>query len=211
MAPVRCTLCHRPAGCFAHWLCRPHRAEAGRAFVGSKASEADLLRELVFRFPAACGRDEFVARVAFVSTIWKCRHARHRRILRTFGLLGKVGVTTLGVERGQLLGLITDFVAFVCAHLPVVPQIRGVCDESVGRWYGSVVLVGSRDEMLRSERMLLALERATGARGFLVLSDLARALSPRLPADAVERVYAAYLTGLSDMPRPHARAPARML
>jgi hypothetical protein len=86
-----------------------------------------------------------------------------------------------------------------------------VCDDSVGRWYGSVVLVGSRDEMLRSERMLLALERATGARGFLVLSDLARALSPRLPADAVERVYAAYLTGLSDMLCPHARAPARMV
>jgi hypothetical protein len=56
--------------------------------------------------------------------------------------------------------------------------------------------------MLRSERMLLVLERATGARDFLVLADLACALAPKLPLDAIERVYAAYMARCSDRVTP---------
>ena len=144
---------------------------------------------------------EFLARVKFVSSFWNFA-ARPRRVLRAFGLLGKTNVPTLGVRRGEMLEMLTRFVAFLCAHVQVVPPVGAMCVGRVAAWYRCVLVVDSRAAMLRSERMLLVLERATGARDFLVLADLACALAPKLPADAIERVYAAYMARCSDRATP---------
>ena len=199
-----CTLCARRAGWFDHWLCRGHRHELGAPLVGATVTEAELYTALVFTFPPECARAEFLARVKFVSSFWHF-NARARRVMRAFGLLGKAKVSASGVRRGEMLEMLTRFVAFICAHVHVVPQVGAMCAGRVAEWYGSVLVVDSRAAMLRGERMLLLLERATGTRDYLVLADLVCALDARLPRDAIERVYAAYLARCSDSATPLAR------
>jgi hypothetical protein len=142
--------------------------------------------------------------------MWRCGKDRHRRILRTFGLLGKTRVTSLGVERGELLESLTSFVAFLCDHMSIIPEVRWICEDRVRTWYGGVVLFLTREQMLRSERMLHILQRATGTRDFLILSDVHLALFARI-GDAVLCVYRAYLADVADVRSAQESSVAHMV
>jgi len=193
---VRCAACGAPvAYAGAHWLCAAHRRERGRA-VAREASEAEVLGRLVFDFPQGALRyDEFRARAMYVAEVWD-EPDKPRAAALAHACAVRV---TRPVERREVLELVGAFVAFVCRHVHLAPASLGAaCADRVREMYPRLASAGPRAALLRGERMVRALTRATGVRAFLVLADVAAALAPRLPADAAERVYAAYLASLWD-------------
>jgi hypothetical protein len=180
----------------AHWLCIVHRKELGAA-VARDVTEAELLRTLVFTFPPSCPVHEFSARALYAAGIWNARD-KAAAVLRAHGLRGKVRVRR-GVTPLDVTAMCTAFAEFVCAHIHVAPRELGAaCVARVRAWYPVLAPCAStRGEMLEAERMLHAVERATGVREFLVLADVARALTV-VPPNVAEVVYAAYVKGLSD-------------
>jgi hypothetical protein len=59
-------------------------------------------------------------------------------------------------------------------------------------WYPRLICTASLGAVLKSERVLRALEIATGTRGFLVLADITLALAGVLCRDVLAYVYTWY-------------------
>jgi hypothetical protein len=104
-----------------------------------------------------------------------------------------------GVAPAAVTAMCTAFAEFVCAHIHIAPRELGAaCVARVRAWYPVLApCAATRAETLAAERMLRVVERATGVREFLVLADVALALTA-MPQNVVEAVYAAYVRGLSD-------------
>ena len=211
-------------GCFAstkhgreegfHWLCRAHRKARG-ASLPLVVSEAELLLSLVFRFPSECDRSELIARVNYVSRVW---HAEDRclTVARDYGVRKSTKIVR-GVRASDMLEMTTALVLFLCAHRRIAPRFVDVCVDRAREWYPSFAGTSAAqcaqdacDWSPRSERMLYAIEEATGSRDFLVLSDVARALGGILPWFIVRRVHSAYVAQLRPLrPQTWGSTPIR--
>ena len=180
----------------SHWLCSRHMHERARARLPPETTpirEAELMRALVFDFPVACGCEEFAARVRYVSDVW-CSTSKVRDIERKHG----VSVSVSGaVTRLEMQGLVCAFVEFICRNTHVVRGIAAACADRVLCWYPALVCTESVESVRRGERMLHALERASGTRDFLVLADLLMAFASVLTRDAIELVYVSYARRLA--------------
>lgn len=189
-ACLECPECAAPS----HWLCATHMNERARARLPlTTVREAELLRALVFDFPVACGRDEFAARVRYVSDVW-CSASKVRDIELKHGVTVRVSDS---VTRLDMQGLVCAFVEFVCRHAHVVRGLTAACADRVLCWYPALVCTESVESVRRGERMLHALERASGTRDFLVLADLLVAFASVLTRDAIELVYLSYVRRLA--------------
>ena len=179
-----------------HWLCRAHRKARG-ASLPLVVSEAELLLALVFRFPSECDRSELIRRVDYVSRIW---HAgdRCRMVARDYAVRKSTKMVR-GVTASDMLEMTTALVVFLCAHRSIVPRFVDVCADRVREWYPSFAGASAAQWSPRSERMLYALEAATGTRDFLVLADVARALGGLLPWFIVRRVHSAYVAQMQPL------------
>jgi hypothetical protein len=170
-----------------HWLCRAHR-EARGAEMPETLCEGELLRALVFTFPAECGVLELCARVQYVARVWdaadKCATVARDYAMR------KTTTFVRGVPRATLLEMTTALVEFMVTHPSGGPRLRDACIARVGEWYPAFA---PRAWSPESERMVRVLEAATGVRDFLLLSDLARAFRCTFPLIVVRLVYAAYM------------------
>lgn len=181
----------------SHWLCRVHRKARAALLPLDVVSEAELLLALVFRFPSECDKSELIARLNYVSRIW---HAADRSsmVARDYAVRKSTKIVR-GVTASDMLEMTTALVVFLCAHRSIVPRFVDVCADRVREWYpsfaGASAASGSygASGAPRSERMLYALEAATGTRDFLVLADVARALGGILPWFIVRKVHSAYV------------------
>ena len=187
---MRCVVCG--VRCVAyHWMCCAHRRDEAAHMKSRRVTEPEFLRELVFKFPAtARERPEFEARFRFVAAVWQRAPRRRRRfLLGIYGLLGHTHIT-MGVPKETLVGFSCSLVDFWCAHLPTIPTLRPACAERVLAWYTELATSDVRT-MMRAERMVLSL-RAHGTHTVLLFHELVVAL-PRVPPDAVLRIYHEYL------------------
>ena len=191
-----------------HWLCPQHlhaRADAA-GLCGSTdtepvvAREAVMLRALVFDFPAECGSAEFIARVYYAinilgshtrATDLAARHGAHMRASHR-------------LTRAELTDLVYSLFAFVHRNAHVSQSLVDSCAGRVHAWYPDLICTKSLEATIKSERVMHAVERATGARDFLVFSDITRALSGVLCRDLLEYVYICYARQLR---RPPSAAP----
>ena len=156
-----------------------------------RVTEPEFLRELVFKFPPTPReRAEFEARFRFVAAVWQRTPARRRKfMLRTYGLVGHTHIA-MGVHRDVLVDFSCALVDFWCLHLPSMPALIHACVERVRSWYAELAASDVRT-MLRAERMVLSL-RAHGEHTVLLFHELVVAF-PRVPLDAVLRIYQTYL------------------
>ena len=99
--------------------------------------------------------------------------------------------------RLEMQGLVCAFVEFICRNTHVVRGIAAACADRVLCWYPALVCTESVESVRRGERMLHALERASGTRDFLVLADLLMAFASVLTRDAIELVYLSYARRLA--------------
>ena len=194
-----CTQCGRPtrdSKLFAeyHWLCARHRRMHGRSVFGDSATkvvtETHLLGALVFDFPSTCGADEAWLRARFATRTCASPN-RARSVARAYGIRGTV-------ERGVAVSDAAEFfarlVTFMCSF---VPSSHARLVSVVDRFYPTLVRASSRVE--RAERVLYAVERATGTRSFFTQRDFAP-LVVLVPRDVVGCVYAEYLKLLAPWP-----------
>lgn len=205
--------CTRTVGVRAHWLCRTHRRERGRAFLahigavgtgsrsvgtvavgasGRAVTETTVLGELVFLFPARCATvDEFLGRFYAVARCWETT-VPFVSVLRQHALLGKVRVVG-SMSRADVTEFVSRFAAFTVSHARAYGWTRLVqtCADRVADWYPSLVASGPISAILDAERMLKCLPPT--ARPCLVLADLVRALRPVLSRDAIECVFVRYI------------------
>ena len=170
-----------------HWLCRAHRKERA-ADLPLVVGEAELLRALVFEFPKECCVLELCARVQYVARVWEAAD-KCTTVARDY-MVRKSTRFVRGVTRGALLEMTTALVAFMVAHPSAGPKLRDACISRVAEWYPAFAPSAWTPQ---SERMVYVLEAATGVRGFLVFSDLARAFGCTFPLIVVRAVYAAYM------------------
>jgi hypothetical protein len=180
----------------SHWLCNRHMNERARARLPPEEStvrEAELMRALVFDFPPMiCGSDEFAARVRYVSDVW-CSTSKVRDIELKHGVTVRVSGA---MTRHEMQDLVCAFVEFVCRNTRTA-GIAAACADRVLCWYPKLVCTESVASVRRGERMLHALERASGTRDFLVLADLLMAFASVLTRDAIELVYLSYVRRLA--------------
>jgi len=202
--------CTRTVGVRAHWLCRTHRRERGRAFLahigavgsigsigavgasGRAVTETTVLGELVFLFPARCATmDEFLGRFYAVARCWETK-VPFVSVLRQHALLGKVRVVG-SMSRADVTEFVCRFAAFTVSHARAYGWTRLVqtCADRVADWYPSLVASGPISAILDAERMLKCVPPKT--RPCLVLADLVRALHPVLSRDAIECVFVRYI------------------
>jgi hypothetical protein len=199
--------CARTVGVRAHWLCRTHRRERGRAFLahigaygaygaygasGRAVTEATVLGELVFLFPARCATvDEFLGRFYAVARCWETK-VPFVSVLRQHALLGKVRVVG-SMSRTDITEFVSRFASFTVSHARAYGWTRLVqtCADRVADWYPSLVASGPISAILDAERMVKCLPPK--ARPCLVLADLVRALHPVLSRDAIECVFVRYI------------------
>lgn len=155
-----------------------------------------MLRALVFDFPAECGRVEFIARVYYAINMLgshttvadlASRHGAHMRASRR-------------LTRGERTDLVCALFEFVHRNAHVSSSLVAACAGDVHACYPDLICTESLAEAVKSERVLRAVERATGSRGFLVLSDVTRALSGILCRDLLEHVYMCYARQISASP-----------
>jgi hypothetical protein len=176
----------------AHWLCTLHLRARG-ARVARTTNEHELIRTLVFDFPFCSRYDEFRARVMYAVDVWNSG-TRVADIARAHGITVAV---THAVTRDERQSLMCSFIAFVCAHLHLAPaSLTETCRDRVRAWYPELICAGSLNDVLRGERMLHVLARATGTRDFLVYADVIIALATVINRDAIGIVYVAYARAL---------------
>jgi hypothetical protein len=144
------------------------------------------MRKLVFDFPLECDHDEALCRARFAARTCTSDD-RVRSVVRAYRI--RSTHVTRGIERGDVVEFFERLALFMCA---CVPSAHSQLALLVGQWYP--VLAGScgMERIARAERVLLAVERATGTREFLVRSNLAP-LSTRIPSELVDMVYSAYI------------------
>jgi hypothetical protein len=192
----RCLECAGALVPGVHWLCLKHmHARAAKAgLCGSSdtgpvvAREAVFLRALVFDFPESCSFNEFIARVRYVLNIL-CSRTREFDLLVLHGAYMRVSHR---VSRNEMRDLICSFVEFVCRNAHVSRTLMDACAIFVRAWYPRLICTASLGAAKKSERMLHALERAAGARDFLVLADITLAFAGVLNRDVLEHVYTCY-------------------
>jgi hypothetical protein len=172
----------------AHWLCAAHRKQRGLDATRGACvvREADLMRTLVFDFPLDCDHDEAMCRARFAARTCTSDD-RVRAVVRAYRI--RSTRVSRGIERGDVVEFFERLALFMCA---CVPSSHSQLALLAGQWYP--VLAGScgMERIARAERVLLAVERATGTREFLVRSDLAP-LCTRVPSELVDMVYSAYI------------------
>ena len=138
--------CTRTVGVRAHWLCRTHRRERGRAFLahigsvgaigaigtgpvgasGRAVTETTVLGGLVFVFPARCATvDEFLGRFYAVARCWETT-VPVVSVLRQHALLGKVRVVG-SMSRTDVTEFVSRFAAFTVSHARARTGGRGSC------------------------------------------------------------------------------------
>ena len=189
--------CARTVGGRAHWLCRTHRRERGRAFLarvreGRAVTESTVLGELVFLFPAWCATvDEFLGRFYAVARCWETQ-APCVSVLKQHALFGKVRVVGT-MTRADVTDFVSRFASFTVSHARAYGWTRLVqtCADRVADWYPSLVASGPISAILDAERMVHCLPPKT--RPCLVLADLVRALRSVLTRDAIECVFLRYI------------------
>jgi len=185
----------------SHWLCYEHRKRSATELldvIGNRAglSEAQILRALVFNFPQKCGYKEFAARVRHVSDVWTSR-SKIASLESTYGVTIRVSSFHTGLTKLEMRDLLCSFVEFVCRN-DLARSLNEACADRVRAWYPALICAETVGSLLRGERMLYAVERATGKRSFLVLADLVVALHRKLNRDAVELVYVWYARGIAE-------------
>ena len=180
-------------------MCVEHRREAGRAFAAQHEhyTGVDVLDKLVFRFPAKCGTDEFVARLSFAASVW-CSDKPVLRATRTFRVPSSHESRML--EKSTMLEFVTRIAEFIVANAPS-PSIKATCASCVVEWYPQLVEPAPIAKMLRAERVLGVL----GITRFLRFADLALALRPVFPLDVIETVYRAYALRIQSTTGTHVR------
>ena len=205
--PERCLECSRALVPGVHWLClsHMHARAVGAGLCGSAETgpvltrEAEMMRALVFDFPASCGVHEFIARVRYVLGILASR-TREADIRILHGANMRVSHR---VTRGEMRDLICSFFEFVCRNAHVSHDLVASCAGRVREWYPRLICTASLAEVMKSERVLQALELATGTRGFLVLADITLALAGVLCRDVHGHVYTWYARQIwADAQRP---------
>jgi hypothetical protein len=182
----------------SHWLCYEHRKRGATELLdaignGAALNEAQIMRALVFNFPQKCGYKEFAARVRHVSDVWTSR-AKVASLESTYGVTIRV---SRGLTKLEMRDLLCSFVEFVCRN-DVARSLNEACADRVRAWYPALICADTIGSLLRGERMLYAVERATGKKSFLVLADLVVALHRKLNRDAVELVYVWYARGIAE-------------
>lgn len=199
-----------------HWLCAKHRKRRGKEAVRSAActkdstdskdpsdpkskdstdpkdstdsksrvTETHLLSALVFDFPTTtCGPDEARLRARFAARVCTSP-SRVRFVVRAYEIRGTR--VARGVEPRDAALLFERLVTFICLF---VPSSHARLVRVVERVFPTM----ARAHIECAERVLLAVERATGSpRAFFARADLAP-LAARMPLDLVETVHAAYL------------------
>ena len=196
MMPDRCIECAGAPVLGVHWLCSAHvharAAEAG--LCGSAetgpvvAREAAMLRALVFDFPASCSVREFIARVRYALNVLGSR----TRVADLVSLHGASMRVSHRVTRGEMGELLCSLLEFVYRNASVSETLVASCAGRVREWYPELICTASLGAVMKGERMLYAIERATGARGFLVFADLLLAFAGALCRDVLENVYTCY-------------------
>lgn len=185
----------------SHWLCVSHiHARAvcaglcGSAETGPVVTrEAAMMRALVFDFPASCSVHEFIARVRYVLAIIGSR-TREADLCSQHGAYMRVSHR---VTRGEMRDLICSLVEFVCRNAHVSQDLVTSCAGRVREWYPKLISTASIGEVMKSERVLHALELATGTRDFLILADITLALAGVLCRDVLTHVYTWYARKIS--------------
>jgi hypothetical protein len=176
-------------------MCLEHRSEAGRAFEAQhELTEVDVLDKLVFRFPAKCGTDEFVARLSFAASVWSSDKPVGRAT-RTFRVRNSSHVShgSPVLEKSTMLEFVT--------RIAPSPSIKATCASCVVEWYPRLVEPAPIAKMIRAERVLGVM----GITRFLRFADLARALGPVFPQDVIETVYRAYALRIQSTTGTHVR------
>lgn len=191
---TRCLACGARTRHATHWLCQIHRNERGKN-VPRAASEYELMRALVFDFPETARYDEFRARVMYVVETW----GSPTRVADVASAHGVRAAAERTVRPREERALICSLVEYVCKHVHFAPaSLSEACAGRVREWYPALACADTLGEMIEGERMLYALERATGRRDFLVVSDTILALSPVLSRDAIVAVHAEYVRALRE-------------
>lgn len=183
------------------WLCPWHlHARAHAAGLCSStvtvAREATMLRALVFDFPAECCRGEFIARVHYAINIL----GSHTRVTDLSARHGVNVRASHRLNRGERRDLVFSLFEFVRRNAHVSQSLVASCARRVCSWYPDLICTDSLESVMKSERVIRAVERATGARDFLVLSDIARALSGVFCRELLEKVYLCYARQLRRPP-----------
>ena len=172
-----------------HWLCARHRKRLGKSALQSAAlksasvTETHLLSELVFDFPTACGQHEAWVRARFAMRACTSPN-RVRFVLRLYGIRG--ARVARGVGLNDAAAFFERLVTFMCLF---VPSSHARIARVIERKYP----VLARTHIECAERILGAVERATGSpRAFFTRADLAP-LARRIPLDLVHYVHAEYI------------------
>ena len=180
-----------------NWLCPQHlraRAAAAGLCGAEPAREADLLRALVFDFPAECGRAEFIARVYYaMNTLGS--HTRAADLAARHGAPMRVSHRS---TRGEIRDFVCSLFEFVYRNAHVSRLLVDSCAGRVHEWYPRLICTASLGAVVKSERVLRAVRHATGKREFLVLSDIVLAFAGVLCRDMLEHVYVCYARQISD-------------
>ena len=178
-----------------NWLCPQHlHARAAAAgLTDVVAREADILRALVFDFPAACGRDEFIARVHYAINTLGSR-TREADLGARHGAPMRVSHRS---TRGETRDFVCSLFEFVYRNAHVSRLLVDTCAGRVLEWYPQIICTASLAAVMKSERVIHAVRHATGKREFLVLSDIILALSGVLCSDMLEYVYICYARRVS--------------
>ena len=179
-----------------HWLCPQHlhaRADAAGLCGSTDAEpvvtrEATMLRALVFDFPAECCRGEFIARVYYAISILGS-NSRVADVAARHGVPMRVSHR---LTRGERRDFVFSLFEFVQRNAHVSQSLVDSCAGRLHSWYPDLICTDSLEAAMKSERVIRAVERAMGARDFLVLSDIARALSGVFCRDLLEYVYLCY-------------------
>ena len=218
---AQCAECSALMDTQDHWLCAKHRKRLGKKAVRtasttepksrgheyttepkepneskeskeskdrkSRVTETHLLSALVFDFPTTtCRPDEARLRTRFAARVCTSP-SRVRFVVRAYGIRGTR--VARGVEPRDAAVFFERLVRFICLF---VPSSHARLVRVVERVFPTM----ARAHIECAERVLLAVERATGSpRAFFTRADLAP-LAARIPLDLVETVHAAYL-GLS--------------
>ena len=189
-----CTQCGRPttdrwsvAG-VPHWLCVSHRKQRGLDCIGGRKSvtEAFLVRNLLFDFPASCEPREATARARFAAQMYVVDD-RVRAVIRTYRI--RATHVTRGIGIDDRADFFERLVLFVCA---LVPSAHLHVARVVGKWYPCLLAAYTPEMIGRAESVLTAVTGATGVRSFLVRADLAPLHSVLFP-ELVDLVYLAYI------------------
>ena len=177
-----------------NWLCPQHLRARAAGLTDVAAREAAILRALVFDFPAECGRDEFIARVHYAINVLGSRTTREADLATRHSAPIRVSHR---LTRGELRDLVCSLFEFVYRNAHVSRTLVDTCAARMRAWYPDLLCTASLGAVLKSERMIRAVEHATGVREYLVLSDIILALSGVLCRDMLEHVYLCYARQIS--------------